>query len=176
MQELRVIPVPLSGDVQPGDSLADKFLDALKRRRLSLAKGDILVVKHKIVSKAEGQLIRLDTIKPSARSRAWARRYMLDARITELALQESKDLARCAPTAPPFDRPKYRGLILLSLWLLVLLIALIAVQLPFTLIRLRVSGSMARMPMEARSARRPASRGSPGGTVAARRSRRSSRT
>jgi len=94
MQELRVIPVPLSGDVQPGDSLADKFLDALKRRRLSLAKGDILVVKHKVVSKAEGQLIRLDTIRPSARSRAWARRYMLDARVTELAVQQSKKIIR----------------------------------------------------------------------------------
>jgi coenzyme F420-0:L-glutamate ligase / coenzyme F420-1:gamma-L-glutamate ligase len=70
MQELGVIPVPLSGDVRPGDSLVDKFLDALKRRRVSLAKGDILVVKHKIVSKAEGQLIQLNTIKASARSRA----------------------------------------------------------------------------------------------------------
>src|SRR6201982_1866710 len=94
MQELRVIPVPLSGVLQPGDSLADKFLDALKRRRLSLAKGDILVVKHKIVSKAEGQLIRLDTIKASARSRAWARRYKLDARVTELALQQRKKVIR----------------------------------------------------------------------------------
>ena len=94
MQELGVIPIPLSGDVRPGDSLVDKFLDALKRRRVSLAKGDILVVKHKIVSKAEGQLIQLNTIKASARSRAWARRYKLDARVTELALQQSKQVIR----------------------------------------------------------------------------------
>src|SRR6201981_2108610 len=94
MQELGLIPVPLSGDVRPGDSLVDKFLDALKRRRGSLAKGDILVVKHKVVSKAEGQLIRLNTIKASARSRAWARRYKLDARVTELALQQSKKVIR----------------------------------------------------------------------------------
>jgi coenzyme F420-0:L-glutamate ligase/coenzyme F420-1:gamma-L-glutamate ligase len=94
MQELRVIPVPLAGEVKLGDSLTDKLLHALKRKRVSLANGDILVVKHKVVSKAEGQLVRLDTIKASASSRAWARRYKLDARVTELALQQSKRVIR----------------------------------------------------------------------------------
>ena len=50
MHELRVIPVPLAGEIRPGDSLADKLLDALKRDGVSLAQGDILVVKHKVVS------------------------------------------------------------------------------------------------------------------------------
>jgi coenzyme F420-0:L-glutamate ligase / coenzyme F420-1:gamma-L-glutamate ligase len=94
MQELRVIPVPLPGEVKPGDSITVKLLHALKRTRVSLAYGDILVVKHKVVSKAEGQLVRLDTIKVSASSRAWARRYRLDARVTELALQQSKRVIR----------------------------------------------------------------------------------
>lgn len=94
MHELRVIPVPLAGEIRPGDSLADKLLDALKRAGVSLAQGDILVVKHKVVSKAEGQLVRLDTIKASAKSRAWARRYKLDARVAELALKQSKRVVR----------------------------------------------------------------------------------
>jgi coenzyme F420-0:L-glutamate ligase/coenzyme F420-1:gamma-L-glutamate ligase len=94
MQELRVIPVPLAGEVRPGDSLPKRLFDALNQRRVSLVAGDILVVKHKIVSKAEGQLVRLDTIKPSPASRAWARRYKLDARVTELALRESKSVVR----------------------------------------------------------------------------------
>ncbi|MGC2194641.1 MAG: coenzyme F420-0:L-glutamate ligase [Terriglobales bacterium] len=94
MQELRVIAVPLAGEIRPGDSLADKLLDALKRRRMSLSRGDVLIVKHKVVSKAEGQLVRLDTIKASAESRSWARRYNLDARVTELALQQSKRVVR----------------------------------------------------------------------------------
>ena len=92
--ELRVIGVPLEGEVKPGNSLAEKLLQALKLQKLSLAEGDVLVVKHKIVSKAESQLVRLDTIRPSAESRAWARRYKLDARVSELALRESKDLLR----------------------------------------------------------------------------------
>ena len=54
-----------------------------------------------------------------------------------LALRESKELARCARDAPKLDRPLYRGAIVASVWLLVLLFALVAVQLPFTFIRLR---------------------------------------
>ena len=61
---------------------------------LSFQEGDILVVKHKIVSKAEGALVALDKIQPSAASRAWARRYGLDARVRELALRESRRIVR----------------------------------------------------------------------------------
>jgi hypothetical protein len=53
-----------------------------------------------------------------------------------LALRESRELARCAPEAPRLERPLYRGLIVLSLWLLLLLAALFVVQFPFALIRL----------------------------------------
>src|SRR6201997_4923254 len=92
--ELRVIGVPLEGEVKPGNSLAEKLLQALKLQKLSLTEGDVLVVKHKIVSKAESQLVQLETIRPSAESRAWARRYKLDARVSDLALRESKSLLR----------------------------------------------------------------------------------
>ena len=85
-RELRIIPVSLRDEIKPGDSLPEKLLQALRHLKLSLKKGDILVVKHKIVSKAEGQLVQLNKIKPSAASRAWARRYHLDARVTEVAL------------------------------------------------------------------------------------------
>ena len=53
-----------------------------------------------------------------------------------LALRESKELARCAPAAPRMDRPLYRGVLVGSAWLLLLLFLLVAVQFPFTLIRL----------------------------------------
>jgi hypothetical protein len=53
-----------------------------------------------------------------------------------LALRESRELARCAPEAPRLERPLYRGAIIASVWVLLLLFLLIAVQFPFTLIRL----------------------------------------
>ncbi len=92
--ELRILPIPFADEVRPGDSLADKLLQALKHLKLSPREGDILIVKHKIVSKAEGQLVPLNKIAPPASSRAWARRYKLDARVTEVALAESKRIVR----------------------------------------------------------------------------------
>jgi coenzyme F420-0:L-glutamate ligase/coenzyme F420-1:gamma-L-glutamate ligase len=94
MQELRIIPVTLSAEIRPKDSLADNLLDALRGRRLSLLKGDILIVKHKVVSKSEGRLVRLDTVKTTAASRAWGKRYHVDARVIELALRESASVIR----------------------------------------------------------------------------------
>jgi coenzyme F420-0:L-glutamate ligase/coenzyme F420-1:gamma-L-glutamate ligase len=93
-REVSVIAISLSGEARPGDSLTDKLLQALNHLRLSLRAGDILVVKHKIVSKAEGRLVELEKIKPSASSRTWARRYNLDARVTQVALTESKRVVR----------------------------------------------------------------------------------
>lgn len=94
-QELRIIPIPFRDEIVPGDSIAKKLLRAFTDQKFKPKSSDILVVKHKIVSKAEGRLVELDTIKPSKASIAWARRYDLDARVTEVALAESKRIIRC---------------------------------------------------------------------------------
>jgi len=93
-RELRIIPISLDSEIRPGDSLPAKLIQALQHLNLSLQEGDILIVKHKIVSKAEGRLVSLEGINPSAASRAWARKYKLDARVTEVALAESKRVVR----------------------------------------------------------------------------------
>jgi coenzyme F420-0:L-glutamate ligase / coenzyme F420-1:gamma-L-glutamate ligase len=94
LQPIQIIPVPLAHDIGCGDRIVDNVTDALRQASFALANGDILVIKHKIVSKAEGQMIDLSTIQPSASSRAWARRYGLDARVTEVALSQSKRIVR----------------------------------------------------------------------------------
>jgi coenzyme F420-0:L-glutamate ligase / coenzyme F420-1:gamma-L-glutamate ligase len=71
-------------------------MESLRRRRVRLQFGDILVVKHKIVSKAEGRLVDLATVQPCAESVAWAKQYSLDARVIELALRESRAVIRRA--------------------------------------------------------------------------------
>jgi coenzyme F420-0:L-glutamate ligase/coenzyme F420-1:gamma-L-glutamate ligase len=92
--EFRLIPLPLSDEIKPGDSLAEKLLQSLSDNNLIFEDRDILIVKHKIVSKAEGRIVDLATIKPSSASLAWARRYNLDARLIELALRESRSVIR----------------------------------------------------------------------------------
>src|SRR5437879_10864262 len=93
-QDLRIIPIPLDDEIKSGDSGTDKILDEMKGQNLALIPGDIFVVKHKIVSKAEGQIVDLAKIRPSAASRAWARRFKLDARVTELAMSQSRRVVR----------------------------------------------------------------------------------
>jgi coenzyme F420-0:L-glutamate ligase / coenzyme F420-1:gamma-L-glutamate ligase len=91
-RELRIIPVPLKAEIRRGNSLSGLLLDALKHQKLR--QGDILVIKHKIVSKAEGQFVDLTKIEPSAASRRWAQRYHLDARVVELAIRQSRRIVR----------------------------------------------------------------------------------
>jgi coenzyme F420-0:L-glutamate ligase/coenzyme F420-1:gamma-L-glutamate ligase len=92
--EIRLLAIPMLGEIKPGDSLADELLNAVQHNDLAFESGDILIVKHKIVSKAEGRLIDLASVKPSTASAAWARQYQLDPRVIELALRESSAVIR----------------------------------------------------------------------------------
>jgi len=92
--EVRILPIAVSGEIRAGDSLSTILLAAARKSGLRFQDGDILVVKHKVVSKAEGAVVALDEIRPSAASKAWARRYGLDARVSELAVRESRRIVR----------------------------------------------------------------------------------
>jgi coenzyme F420-0:L-glutamate ligase/coenzyme F420-1:gamma-L-glutamate ligase len=92
--EIRVIPVPFADEIRPGDDLAEKLQTALRHQKQSLQAGDILVIKHKIVSKAEGQIVELSRVKPSRAAKDWAQKVGTDARLVELVLRESKRIVR----------------------------------------------------------------------------------
>ena len=94
MMELHALPIWGIGDVMSGDSVADLIVDALALGGLRLHVGDILVLKHKIVSKAEGRMVELATVKPSAAARRFAAKNGSDARVVELALREAKRVVR----------------------------------------------------------------------------------
>ncbi len=94
MREIRAIPVCGMPEIRPKARLVDEILAACIRQRTSLRRGDILVVTHKVVSKAEGRLVELARVRPSARASRWARRYKIDARIVELALREARRIVR----------------------------------------------------------------------------------
>ncbi len=91
---LRAIPLRGIPDVKAGDSLADIVLAACSTAKLALEAGDILVLKHKIVAKAEGRIVCLDSVKPSRRAVATSRRNNTDARAIELALREARRVLR----------------------------------------------------------------------------------
>ena len=89
-----LIPVGLREDVVPRDNLADKLESALRHQKQKLQTGDVLVIKHKIVSKAEGRIVRLSNVKPSRGAKAWSQAGGVDARVVQLALDESRNVLR----------------------------------------------------------------------------------
>ncbi len=92
--EVHVIPVPFPDEIAPGDNLAEKLRVALRHQKLSLREGDVVVIKHKIVSKAEGQIVPLSGVRPSRGAISWARQWGTDARVVQLALNESPRIVR----------------------------------------------------------------------------------
>ena len=86
-----LLPVAGIAEIRPGDRLAEKMLPALQP--LAQA-GDVLVVTHKIVSKAEGRVIDLTTVEPSDWARQWAERWKKDPRQIEVVLRESAGILR----------------------------------------------------------------------------------
>jgi coenzyme F420-0:L-glutamate ligase/coenzyme F420-1:gamma-L-glutamate ligase len=83
--------------VKPGDDLPALLLEALDRASLDLADGDILILAQKIVSKAEGRLVNLAAVTPSARALELAARTEKDPRLLELVLKESRAILRTRP-------------------------------------------------------------------------------
>src|SRR6266571_4540044 len=90
--ELIGVPdVPLVG---PGDDLAAMIADALERGGLRPSAGEIVVIAHKIVSKAEDRFVDLDKVQPSDRALAIAAETEKDPRLVEIILSESARIVR----------------------------------------------------------------------------------
>lgn len=92
--EFRVIGVTGLPMVQAGDDLAAQIVDAAAAQGTPIAAGDVVVVTQRIVSKAEGRVVPLDTFSPSPFALAYAARWEKDARVVEAVLQESKRIIR----------------------------------------------------------------------------------
>jgi coenzyme F420-0:L-glutamate ligase/coenzyme F420-1:gamma-L-glutamate ligase len=91
MRGLEILPVRGIPEVRPGDDLPDLISRAAGE---DLREGDILVVTHKIVSKAEGQIVDLSAVEPSALAKDFAARYGRDPRQIEVVLRESRRIVR----------------------------------------------------------------------------------
>jgi coenzyme F420-0:L-glutamate ligase/coenzyme F420-1:gamma-L-glutamate ligase len=89
---------PLAGlpDIKPGDDLARAIVEAIRAVDFIVVPNDIFVVAQKVVSKAEGRIVMLDSIAPSERAGAWAGEWDKDARVIELVLRQSKRIVRMA--------------------------------------------------------------------------------
>jgi coenzyme F420-0:L-glutamate ligase/coenzyme F420-1:gamma-L-glutamate ligase len=79
-------------EVSPGDDLA--ALLGTARGDGGFAPGEVLVVAHKVVSKAEGRVVALSTVEPSPRALELAAALDKDPRHVEVVLRESAEIVR----------------------------------------------------------------------------------
>jgi coenzyme F420-0:L-glutamate ligase/coenzyme F420-1:gamma-L-glutamate ligase len=85
------VALPALPDVRPGDDLAALLVAVAPA---DLGDGDVLVVAHKVVSKAEGRVRPLAEIEAGERARALAAEHGKDARLVQAVLDESAELLR----------------------------------------------------------------------------------
>ena len=90
----------LSGlpEVRCGDDLAALILSALKAERPArpLEDEQVVVIAHKIVSKAEGAIVALADVTPSARAQELAAEQNKDARMVQVVLDQSAEILRAS--------------------------------------------------------------------------------
>ena len=91
MARITCLALPSLPAVTPGFDLAGGITAAAPD---DLANGDVLVVAHKVVSKAEGRLRRLGEIEPGERARRLAAEHRKDPRLLQAVLDESAELLR----------------------------------------------------------------------------------
>jgi coenzyme F420-0:L-glutamate ligase/coenzyme F420-1:gamma-L-glutamate ligase len=92
--ELHIVAVHGIPEITPGIDLGPVIAAAAARSGRPIEAGDILVVAQKIVSKAEGALVRLDEVVASAAAEEWASANGKDPRVIEVILRESKRIVR----------------------------------------------------------------------------------
>jgi len=94
MKSVQIFPLAGLPEVTLGDDLARLIAATVRAQDFNPQDHDVFVVAQKIVSKSEGRSVRLDSIVPSDRARAWAKDWSKDARVVELVLSESKRIVR----------------------------------------------------------------------------------
>lgn len=94
MTRVEVIGVEGLGEVSEGNSLGQLICAACAKQGLTIVDQDVLVVAHKIVSKAEGRIVRLNEIEPSERAVELSQKLDKDPALVEVILRESRRIVR----------------------------------------------------------------------------------
>jgi len=92
--EIKIIGIKGIPEVKLGDDLANIIIDTIQRQGIKIMGRDVIVITHKIVSKAEGRIIDLKKINPSDFALKISKRRKKDPRMVEVILHEAKRIVR----------------------------------------------------------------------------------
>jgi len=94
MSVIQIIGVNGLPIVKEGDNLARLVCAAAEKQGTPIQNGDVLVVTHVVVSRAEGEIVDLDDVVPSEFAKNIAAQYEKDPAMVEVVLRESKSVKR----------------------------------------------------------------------------------
>lgn len=94
MNVVQVIGIEGIPIVKPGDNIAELICKAAEKQGTPIQEGDIIVVTHVVVSRAEGRIVNLNEIVPSAFAKNIAELYGKDPALVEVVLREAKSIRR----------------------------------------------------------------------------------
>jgi coenzyme F420-0:L-glutamate ligase/coenzyme F420-1:gamma-L-glutamate ligase len=96
IQVIAIDGLPLS---KKGDNIGQLIVYAVEKQGLQLQERDVIVVTHVFVSKAEGNVVNLDSVNPSAQAFEIAKQTNKDPALVEVILQEAKEIVKIGPNS-----------------------------------------------------------------------------
>ena len=92
--KIEIIPILIRDDIKKGDAIADLIIKSIKEKNESLQENDLIVITHKIISKAEGTTTDLRNIVPSEESKKISSNTGKDPRLVELIISQSNEIVK----------------------------------------------------------------------------------
>jgi coenzyme F420-0:L-glutamate ligase / coenzyme F420-1:gamma-L-glutamate ligase len=98
MGSLSARSLPSIPEVRLGDDLGALIVHSLEAEgaQPALHDGQVVTIAHKVVSKAEGAIVKLAGVQPSARARELAAAQDRDPRLVQVVLDQSQEIVRAA--------------------------------------------------------------------------------
>jgi len=92
--KIEIIPILIRDDIKKGDAIVDLIIKSIKEKNESLQENDVIVITHKIISKAEGRTTDLRNIVPSEESKKISSYTGKDPRLVELIISQSNEIVK----------------------------------------------------------------------------------
>ncbi|MCW4007932.1 MAG: coenzyme F420-0:L-glutamate ligase [Candidatus Bathyarchaeota archaeon] len=99
MDVVKIIAVKNLPLVTKGDNIAELICNAAREQNTPIQDGDVIVITHVAVSKAEGNIVNLDEVMPSERAKEIAQKTGKEPALVEAILRETKEIVRLGPNS-----------------------------------------------------------------------------
>jgi coenzyme F420-0:L-glutamate ligase/coenzyme F420-1:gamma-L-glutamate ligase len=92
--KIEIIPILIRDDIKKGDDIAHLIIKSIKHKNETLQENDVVIITHKIISKAEGRTTDLRNIVPSEVSKKISSNTGKDPRLVELIISQSNEIVK----------------------------------------------------------------------------------